>query len=324
MRDIAKKEQISLLNFLTSGKIWIKIVEKVKNWEITMASIRIVTDSNSGITQKEAEKLGISVLPMPFLIDGEEFYEDINLTQQEFYEHLKAEASVSTSQPSTVNVTELWDSLLKEYDEIVHIPMSSGLSESCHTAERLAESYGGRVQVVDNQRISITQKQSVYDALALEKQGKSAAEIKEILLRTKFDSSIYISLDTLKYLKKGGRLTPAAALVGTLLRIKPVLQIQGEKLDAFKKVHTLKQAKEVMIAAVKHDLETRFAAFVEAGEMTVAVAHTANDGEAAIFLEELRAAFPRCKVTFCDPLSLSVSCHIGPGALAVACSRELN
>ena len=193
MRDIAKKEQISLLNFLTSGKIWIKIVEKVKNWEITMASIRIVTDSNSGITQKEAEKLGISVLPMPFLIDGEEFYEDINLTQQEFYEHLKAEASDSTSQPSTVNVTELWDSLLKEYDEIVHIPMSSGLSESCHTAERLAESYGGRVQVVDNQRISITQKQSVYDALALEKQGKSAAEIKEILLRTKFDSSIYIS-----------------------------------------------------------------------------------------------------------------------------------
>ncbi len=288
-----------------------------------MANVRIVTDSNSGITQKEAESLGIFVLPMPFLIDGEEYFEDINLTQSQFYEHLNGDAAVSTSQPSTGSVTELWDKVLSDGSEIVHIPMSSGLSESCHTAQRLAEEYGGRVQVVDNQRISITQKQSVYDALTLAKRGMSAAEIREELLKTKFDSSIYISLDTLKYLKKGGRLTPAAALVGTLLRIKPVLQIQGEKLDAFKKVHTLKQAKEVMIAAVQHDLETRFKAYAEAGEMTVAVAHTQNYEEAESFLGELAAAFPRCKTTFADPLSLSVSCHIGPGALAVACTREI-
>lgn len=286
-----------------------------------MANVKIVTDSNSGITQAEAEKLGISVLPMPFLINGEEHFEDIDLTQPQFYEHLKGDARVSTSQPAIGSVTELWEKLLEDGSEIVHIPMSSGLSESCHTAESLAKEYGGRVQVVDNQRISITQKASVADAIELAKRGYSAAEIKEYLLKTKFDSSIYISLDTLKYLKKGGRLTPAAALVGTLLRIKPVLQIQGEKLDAFKKVHTLKQAKNVMIDAIRRDLETRFADYVKAGEMTLAVAHTANDAEAARFKEELETEFPNIPVIYCDPLSLSVSCHIGPGALAVACAR---
>ena len=286
-----------------------------------MANVRIVTDSNSGITQAEAEKLGISVIPMPFLIDGEEFFEDINLTQAQFYEHLKNDANVSTSQPAVGSVTELWDKLLKDGSEIVHIPMSSGLSESCHTAESLSKDYGGRVQVVDNQRISITQKQSVYDAIELAKQGKSAAEIKEILLKTKFDSSIYISLDTLKYLKKGGRLTPAAALIGTILRIKPVLQIQGEKLDAFKKVNTLKKAKEVMINAIRSDFETRFKSLVESGEMQLSVAYTADDTEAKNFAEEIKETFPDVPFCFTDPLSLSVSCHIGPGALAVACSR---
>ena len=286
-----------------------------------MAIVKIVTDSNSGITQADAKKLGIFVLPMPFLIDGKEYFEDINLTQEQFYEHLRGDASVSTSQPAVASVTALWDELLKDGSEIVHIPMSSGLSESCHTAENLAKSYGGRVQVVDNQRISITQRQSVYDAITLAKQGKSAAEIKEILLATKFDSSIYISLDTLKYLKKGGRLTPAAALIGTILRIKPVLQIQGEKLDAFKKVNTLKKAKEVMIAAIKKDFETRFKAPVEAGDMQISVAYTAEDAEAKIFAEELKEAFPNVPLCFIDPLSLSVSCHIGPGALAVACAR---
>lgn len=288
-----------------------------------MTKVKIVTDSNSGITQAEAEKLGISVLPMPFLINGEEYFEDVNLSQAQFYEHLKGDASVSTSQPAVGSVTELWDKLLANYDEIVHIPMSSGLSESCHTAEGLAREYQGKVQVVDNQRISITQKQSVYDALKLVQEGKSAKEIKDILTETKMDSSIYISLDTLKYLKKGGRLTPAAALVGTLLRIKPVLQIQGEKLDAFKKVHTLKQAKEVMTAALKSDLETRFAQFVKAGEMRIAVAHTSNYEEAEKFKKELQEMFPAIPVIFCDPLSLSVSCHIGPGALACACMRAL-
>ncbi len=288
-----------------------------------MAKIAIVTDSNSGITQAEAKKLGVFVLPMPFLIDGEEYFEDINLTQAEFYEHLKNDACVSTSQPAVGNVTEFWDELLKNYDEIVHIPMSSGLSESCHTATALAKEYGGKVHVVDNQRISVTQRQSVYDALTLVNQGKSAAEIKEILLKTKFDSSIYITLNTLKYLKKGGRLTPAAALIGSILKIKPVLQIQGEKLDAFKKVQTLKKAKEVMIDALKSDFETRFKTLVENGEMQISVAHTQNEEEAQIFAEELKRAFPTVPIAFIDPLSLSVSCHIGPGALACACARVI-
>ena len=288
-----------------------------------MANVKIVTDSNSGITQAEAEKLGISVLPMPFLIDGEEYFEDLTLSQKEFYEHLQGEANVSTSQPSVGNVTELWDELLKDGGEIVHIPMSSGLSESCHTAESLAKEYGGKVHVVDNQRISVTQKRSVYDAIALRDRGKSAEEIKKILLETKFDSSIFISLETLKYLKKGGRLTPAAALIGTILRIKPVLTIQGEKLDAFKKVHTLRQAKDTMIAALKKDLETRFPDPVKNGEMQISVAHTANEKEAEIFAEELKAAFPNVPIGFIDPLSLSVACHIGPGSLAATCERVI-
>ena len=288
-----------------------------------MTNIRIVTDSNSGITQSEAEKLGISVIPMPFLIDGEEYFEDINLTQEQFYEHLRGDAAVSTSQPSVASVTELWDRLLKEGCEIVHIPMSSGLSESCHTAQTLAKEYGGRVHVVDNQRISVTQKQSVFDALKLAEQGKSAAQIAEYLTATKRDSSIYISLDTLKYLKKGGRLTPAAALVGSILRIKPVLQIQGEKLDAFRKVHSLRQAKQEMVAAIRNDLATRFAQFRKDGEMTISVAHTDNYAEAEIFRKELEELFPDVPVTYTDPLSLSVSCHIGPGALAVTATRIL-
>lgn len=290
-----------------------------------MATVKIVTDSNSGITQAEANELGISVIPMPFLINGEDFLEDINLTQAEFYKHLEGEANVSTSQPAVATVTDLWDSLLAEGDdvEIVHIPMSSGLSESCHTAMGLAKNYGGRVHVVDNQRISVTQKQSVFDALKLAEQGKSAAQIAEYLTATKRDSSIYISLDTLKYLKKGGRLTPAAALVGSILRIKPVLQIQGEKLDAFRKVHSLRQAKQEMVAAIRNDLATRFAQFRKDGEMTISVAHTDNYAEAEIFRKELEELFPDVPVTYTDPLSLSVSCHIGPGALAVTATRIL-
>lgn len=262
---------------------------------------------------------------MPFLINGEDFLEDINLTQAEFYKHLEGEANVSTSQPAVATVTDLWDSLLAEGDdvEIVHIPMSSGLSESCHTAMGLAKNYGGRVHVVDNQRISVTQKASVFDAMKLVKAGKSASEIEAYLMKTKFDSSIYISLDTLKYLKKGGRLTPAAALVGSILRIKPVLQIQGEKLDAFKKVHSLTQAKQVMIEAVRNDLRTRFADYVKNGEMQIFVAHTNYYEEAETFKKELTAIFPSIPVTHVDPLSLSVSCHIGPGSLAVAMARCL-
>lgn len=192
-----------------------------------MGRVAVVTDSNSGITQGQAEELGIHVLPMPFYIDGESYFEDINLTQEQFYEKLAQEADISTSMPAVADVTDLWDRLLVDYDEIVHIPMSSGLSSSCETAQMLSQDYDGRVQVVNNQRISVTQRRSVLDAKMLAGQEKSAAEIKEILEREKFESSIYIMVDTLKYLKKGGRITPAAAALGTLLRLKPVLQIQG-------------------------------------------------------------------------------------------------
>lgn len=287
-----------------------------------MAKVRIVTDSNSGITQAEAKTLGVSVIPMPFLINGEDYLEDVNLTQEEFYRHLEGEATVSTSQPAVATVTDLWDSLLAEGEdvEIVHIPMSSGLSESCRTAQSLAKAYGKRVCVVDNQRISVTQKQSVLDALKLAGEGKSAQEIADYLTATKLESSIYIALDTLKYLKKGGRLTPAAALVGSILRIKPVLQIQGDKLDAYKKVHSLSQAKQVMIEAMRGDLNTRFKESAMQGKMRLFIAHTNFYAEAETFRKELEAIFPNIPVTLVDPLSLSVSCHIGPGALAVAAS----
>ena len=287
-----------------------------------MAKVRIVTDSNSGITQAEAKTLGVSVIPMPFLINGEDYLEDVNLTQEEFYRHLEVEATVSTSQPAVATVTDLWDSLLAEDEdvEIVHIPMSSGLSESCRTAQSLAKAYGKRVRVVDNQRISVTQKQSVLDALKLAGEGKSAQEIADYLTATKLESSIYIALDTLKYLKKGGRLTPAAALVGSILRIKPVLQIQGDKLDAYKKVHSLSQAKQVMIEAMRGDLNTRFKESAIQGKMRLFIAHTNFYAEAETFRKELEAIFPNIPVTLVGPLSLSVSCHIGPGALAVAAS----
>ena len=215
-----------------------------------MSKVAIVSDSNSGITQLQAEELGITILPMPFFVGDKTLYEDIDLTQKEFYQMLSENANISTSMPLVGNVTDTWDALLKEYDEIVHIPMSSGLSGSCETALMLAQDYEGKVQVVNNQRISVTQRQSVLDAMALAEQGRSAVEIKEILERDKFESSIYIMVDTLYYLKKGGRITPAAAALGTLLKLKPVLQIQGEKLDAFAKARTVKQAKNLMIEAI--------------------------------------------------------------------------
>lgn len=225
-----------------------------------MAKVAIVTDSNSGITQKQGKELGIYVLPMPFFIDGKMFLEDITLTQEQFYEKLGADSDISTSQPSPGDVMELWETLLKEYDEIVCIPMSSGLSTTCFTAISIAKEYKGRVQVVDNQRISVTQAQSVYDAMKLRDQGMSAAQIREILEREKLQASIYITVDTLKYLKKGGRITPAAAAIGTVLNLKPVLQIQGEKLDAFAKARGWKSAKKIMLNAIEKDLNTRFAA----------------------------------------------------------------
>ena len=253
----------------------------------------IITDSNSGITQKEAKELGISVVPMPVLIDNDTFYEDLTLTQEKFYEKLKSDVRVSTSQPNPEHVGEIWDKALQNCDEIVYIPMSSGLSETCNTLQHYAETeerFKGKVFVVDNQRISITQKQSVFDAMKLADEGKSAKEIVDWLMDTKMTSSIYIMVDTLKYLKKGGRLTPAVAAIGTLLRIKPVLQIQGFKLDTFAKVRKLSDAKETMIAALKKDLETRFKKEYEAGKMIIHIAHTENYEEALKFKEELDEA----------------------------------
>lgn len=287
-----------------------------------MSKVIIMTDSNSGITQTQAKEMGVVVLPMPFYINEEMFYEDIDLSQEQFYEKLQAGGDIKTSMPLVGDVTDKWDELLKEYDEVVYIPMSSGLSSSCETAYMLSQDYDGKVEVVNNQRISVTLRQSVIDAKNLAEAGKSAKEIKDILEAAKFDSSIYIMVDTLTYLKKGGRITPAAAALGTLLKLKPVLQIQGEKLDAFAKARTVKQAKNIMIEAMKSDFEKRFDS-ADGRNINLEMAYT-HDLEAALaFKEEVQAAFPENEIVL-NPLSLSVSCHIGPGALAIACSKKID
>ncbi len=284
-----------------------------------MSKVCIITDSNSGITQNESKELGIVVIPMPFYINEVQHFEDIDMTQEQFYQALMDEKTeVSTSQPSPDTIMRIWKEKLEEYDEIVHIPMSSGISSSCSTATMLAqeEEFEGKVFVVDNQRISVTQRRSVQQAKELAERGYNAKEIHDILFRDKFRSSIYIMVNTLKYLRKGGRLTPAVAAIGTVLRIKPVLQIQGEKLDSYAKVKTLKQAKTTMLKAIRSDFEKRFS-----GEkMEIDIAYTYDKAEADKFKEELLQEYPDAQVQV-DPLSLSVSCHIGPGALAVALSN---
>lgn len=286
-----------------------------------MAKTAIVTDSNSGITQEEGRKLGIHVLPMPFMIHEETFYEDINLTQELFYKKLEAGADVVTSQPSPDSVLNLWKKLLEEYDEVVHIPMSSGLSGSCQSAMMLAGDFKGKVQVVNNQRISVTQRQSALDAKVLAENGKSAEEIREYLERDKFNSSIYIMLDTLYYLKKGGRITPAAAAIGTILKLKPVLQIQGDKLDAFAKARTTAQGKATMMNAIRNDMDSRLGG-ADKDNIWLQAAYTRDIETARRFKEELAEEFPGFDIHM-DPLSLSVACHIGPGALAVACCKKM-
>ena len=285
-----------------------------------MKKIAIVTDSNSGITQEMGKTMGIHVIPMPFFIDGELFLEDITLTQEEFYKRLGEDSDISTSQPSPGEVMECWDELLKEYDEIVHIPKSSRLSSTCHAAQSLSQEYEGKVCVVDNQRISVTQKQSVEDAIVLRDAGKSASEIKEILEAEKLQASIYITVDTLKYLKKGGRVTPAAAALGTVLNLKPVLQIQGEKLDAFSKVRGWKAAKRTMLKAIEKDLNDRFADVRE--DMVLGMAYTCSKEEAQEWKQEIAEKFPEYEIVE-GPLSLSVACHIGPGAMAVTCMKKV-
>ena len=286
-----------------------------------MHRIAVATDSNSGITQAQAKQMGIRVLPMPFFINEELFFEDITLTQKEFYQRLDEDADISTSQPAPGDVMELWDGLLQEYEHVIYIPMSSGLSASCETAIALAEDepYAGRVHVVDNQRISITQRQAVLDALEMAGKGMSAGQIVEVLMREKLQSSIYITVDTLKYLKKGGRVTPAGAALGAVLNIKPVLTIQGEKLDAFAKVRGMKAARLKMLDAMEKDIRERFAGH----KVHLMAAYTCTDEEAADWKEQITGRFPDLPLEMLDPLSLSVSCHIGKGSMAIACSRVI-
>jgi DegV family protein with EDD domain len=287
-----------------------------------MKKIAITTDSNTGITQAEARELGIYVLPMPFTINGKTYFEDISLTQSAFYKYLAEDADISTSQPAVGDVLDFWNKILEEYDEIIHFPMSSGLSGTCSTAMMLAQDFDGRVYVVDNQHISVTQRHSIMDAQALIEKGYESAQIKQILERDRAQSSIYIMVDTLKYLKKGGRVTPAAAAIGTMFNIKPVLQIQGGKLDAFAKVRGLHQAKKLMLDTMVKDFETRIPGGIAGGGARIAIAHTQNDDEAMVFKQELLAVAPWADIIV-EPLSLSVSCHTGPGVLACGWTRNL-
>jgi len=288
-----------------------------------MSKVAIMTDTNCGIMPAEGKELGILVIPTPFMIDGTEYLEGVTLTQDDFFKKLAEGADVSTSQPSPASLLQSWDLLLEEYDEVVYIPLSSGLSSSCQTATMLAaDDYEGKVFVVNNQRISVTMRQSVLDAIEMKDKGLSAKEIKEELEAVKFESSIYIMLDTLYYLKKGGRITPAAAALGTLLKLKPVLQIQGEKLDAFAKARTASQGKNIMINAMISDIENRFGG-LDAKDVHLAGAYSYNLDKALEFKSEVEAAIPGYDMHM-DPLSLVVSCHIGPGALAIACSRKIH
>ena len=285
--------------------------------------IAVVTDSNSGITQAQAKEMGVAVLPMPFMIDGETYYEDITLTREQFYQRLKDNADIATSQPTPDSILKMWDKLLKEYDQIIHIPMSSGLSGSCSTAMMLAgeDEYEGKVFVVDNRRISVTQYQSVKDAQMLAAMGMDGTQIKKRLEETAADSVIFITVDTLKYLKKGGRITPAAAALGTLLKIKPVLIILGEKLDSFAKARTMKQAKTMMMNAIQKELDGRLHDS-ECRNCHLAIAHTDYEEAALEFKKEVEERFPNADV-YMAPLSLSIACHIGPGSLAVTATRKM-
>ena len=287
--------------------------------------VAIMTDSNSGITQAQAKELGIFVLPMPFTINNQEYLEDVNLTQDEFYDKLMNNAEVFTSQPAVGEVTKFFNKILKDYDQIVHIPMSSGLSGSCQTALMLAQEdeYKDKVYVVDSQRISVTQKWDVLDAIDLAKQGKSAKEIHDILMDNKMNATIYITVNTLEYLKKGGRITPAAAALGGLLKIKPILTIQGEKLDSFQKTRTMVKARSIMIEAVMNDIKERIdPQHDDLSDARIMIAYTYDKDQALEFKKQVEEIFPHHEI-ICDPLSLSVACHIGPHSLALAACKKI-
>ena len=289
---------------------------------LNQAKIALVTDSNSGFSQKDAPD-GVFVLPMPFLVNGEPYLENINLTQSDFYQLLDSQSTMATSQPSIGDVNDMWTELLNEYDEIVHLPMSSGLSQSFATANNLAKDFSGKVFVVDNHRISVSLKHSVMDAVKLREQGKSGAEIKQILEEMAMDSSIYIAVDTMKYLKKGGRITPTAAMIGTILKLKPVLQIHGDKLDKYGLPRNTQKAKELIKSALKEDIENAYANYAQNGELVLDIAYTDNEEQANAFAQELQVAFPALSLRYCEPLPLSVACHVGPGSLGAAVTRVL-
>lgn len=282
-----------------------------------MKKVVIVTDSNSGITKEEGMKRGIIVVPMPFTINGEEYFENISISQEKFFELLEKDADVKTSQPSQYYLEELWKDLLKDYESLVYIPMTSGLSGTCENAKLYAEKFNGKVIVVDNLRISAPQKISVYEASELAKQGKSALEIRDYLESTKDKFSIYITLNTLKYLKKGGRITPAAATLGSMLKLKPILYTRGQSFDKYAVTMSFNQAKKRMIEKIKSELETEFKEEYLQGKMELLVAYTKIKEEAMKFKEEIENAFPNMKVLCVDPLSLSIACHTGDGALGI-------
>lgn len=283
-----------------------------------MSKIKIVTDSNSGISQKEGKELGVFVIPMPFYVNGKEYYEDISLSYDQFFDFLAEDADVSTSQPSVYYLEQTFTDLLKENDELIYIPMSSGLSGTCQSATLIAEKFNNRVHVIDNQRISITQKTAVYEAVHLVNENKTIEEIIKYLLESKEIHSIYICLDTLKYLKKGGRITPAAALLGNLFKIKPILFSDGGAFEKFNTCRTFYKAKEIIMEQFEKEINGKFKEYYEKNLLTISVAHTANEQEALEFKKDLMARFPNIRCVFVDSLSLSVSCHIGPKALAAA------
>jgi len=287
-----------------------------------MKKVAVMTDTNSGILPENVDEYGCFIQAMPIIIDGEEYFEGVNIDPETFYTRQIANAKISTSQPSINEIVDVWEALLKQgYDEIVYIPMSSGLSNSYETAANAAQQFNGKVQVVNNQRISLNMKSSVVDAVNMAKNGLDAVKIKKWLEETKFDSSIYIMVDTIKYLKRGGRVTPAAAAIAAILNIKPVLQIQGGKLDSYAKVMNVRAGKAKMLEALKNDIQNRFANFLQEGKLRISVAHTQNEANALVFAQELKDAFPNIEFEYIDPLPLSIATHIGPKSLACSVYR---
>ena len=283
-----------------------------------MEKIGIITDTNSGMTGQEARDCGVALMPMPFTVNGREYVENVNMGYEEFFERLAGGASVATSQPSPEEVTACWEKALETCDRLIYIPMSSALSSSCQSAALFAEDFGGRVIVVDNHRISITQKQSVYDAVRWREAGLSADQIARNLLDTAMDASIYLTVDDLKYLKRGGRITPSVAAIGTVLNIKPVLQIQGGKLGTYKKVRGLHAAQNTMLDAIRKDLDTRFSDM----PMVLRTAYTGDADVGRLWNSQVQARFPEYHVTG-DPLPISIACHVGPGVLALGLMRKI-